>query len=65
MLRWRNLHRLIHQCFFCKWQIEGKCQCKEWSLKGSKIIRIIPADGALAGSEVVDGCWILVWNYTR
>jgi hypothetical protein len=24
----KNLHRLIHQCFFCKYQIKGKCQCK-------------------------------------
>jgi hypothetical protein len=29
---------------------------KEWSLKGSKIVTTLPADGALAGSVVVDGC---------
>jgi hypothetical protein len=28
--------------------------------KKSKVVRAIPTDGALAGSEVVDGCWILV-----
>jgi hypothetical protein len=26
----------------------------------SKVIRAILTDGALAGSEVVDGCWVLV-----
>jgi hypothetical protein len=29
-------------------------------LKRSKVIRAIPTDGALAGSEAVDGCWVLV-----
>jgi hypothetical protein len=28
--------------------------------KESKVVRAIPIDGALAGSEVVDGCWVLV-----
>jgi hypothetical protein len=28
--------------------------------KESKVIRAIPTDGALAGSEAVDGCWVLV-----
>jgi hypothetical protein len=38
---------------------------KKWSLKGSKIVRTIPVDGALADSVVVDGCWNLVWNCAR
>jgi hypothetical protein len=29
---------------------------KKWSLKGSKMVKTLPADGALAGSVVVDGC---------
>jgi hypothetical protein len=29
-------------------------------LDKSKVIRAIPTDGALAGSEAVDGCWVLV-----
>jgi hypothetical protein len=36
--------------------MKGKCQCKYWFLKESKVVRTIPTDGALAGSEVVDGC---------
>jgi hypothetical protein len=28
--------------------------------KRGKVVRVIPKDGALAGSEVVDGCWALV-----
>jgi hypothetical protein len=28
------------------------------------VIKITPVDEALAGSEA-EGCWILVWNYTR
>jgi hypothetical protein len=31
MLRNRNIHRMIHQCFFYEYQIKGKCQC--WSLR--------------------------------
>jgi hypothetical protein len=27
MLRRRGIHRVIHQYFFCKYQIKGKCQC--------------------------------------
>jgi hypothetical protein len=30
-LRNRDIHRMIHQCFFCEYQIKGKCQC--WSLR--------------------------------
>jgi hypothetical protein len=29
-----------------------------------KVIKVIPIDEALAGSEA-DGCWVLVWNCTR
>jgi hypothetical protein len=35
------------------------------ALDKSKVVRVIPTDEALAGSEAVDGCWVLVWNYTR
>jgi hypothetical protein len=28
--------------------------------KENKIVRGIPIDGALAGSEAIDGCWVLV-----
>jgi hypothetical protein len=31
VLKDRDIHRLIYQCFFCKYQIKSKCQC--WSLK--------------------------------
>jgi hypothetical protein len=27
-------------------------------------MKVIPLDGALAESEAIDGCWVLVWNYT-
>jgi hypothetical protein len=60
MFRGRSLHRLIHQCFFCKWQMKGRFQCKWWSWRESKVIRVIPIDGTLAGSGAVDGCWFLV-----
>jgi hypothetical protein len=23
----RDIHRMIHQCFFCEYQMKGKCQC--------------------------------------
>jgi hypothetical protein len=29
-----------------------------------EVIKVIPIDEALAGSEA-DGCWVLVWNCTR
>jgi hypothetical protein len=29
----RGFHRVIHQYFFCKCQIKGKCQCEYWSLR--------------------------------
>jgi hypothetical protein len=29
-----------------------------------RVIKVIPVDGALAGSEA-EGCWILVWNCIR
>jgi hypothetical protein len=29
---------------------------KRMALKGSKMVKTFPADGALAGSVVVDGC---------
>jgi hypothetical protein len=29
---------------------------KEWSLKRNNMVEALPADGALAGSVVVDGC---------
>jgi hypothetical protein len=29
-------------------------------LDKSKVIRVIPTDGALAVSEAIDGCWVLV-----
>jgi hypothetical protein len=28
-------------------------------------IKVIPIGGALADSEAVDGCWVLVWNCIR
>jgi hypothetical protein len=28
-------------------------------------MKVVPIDGALADSEAVDGCWVLVWNCTR
>jgi hypothetical protein len=28
-------------------------------------MKVKPTDGALADSEAVDGCWVLVWNCTR
>jgi hypothetical protein len=31
-------------------------------LKRNNMVEALPADGALAGSVVVDGCWTLVWN---
>jgi hypothetical protein len=58
MLRGRGFHRVIHQCFLCKCQIKGKCQCKYWSLRKSKVIKVIPIDEALADSEA-EGCWVL------
>jgi hypothetical protein len=33
--------------------------------KDKEEIKVIPTSGALADSEVVDGCWLLVWNCTR
>jgi hypothetical protein len=58
MLRGRGFHGVIHQCFFYKCEIKGKCQCSYWSLRKSKVIKVIPIDGALAGSEA-EGCWVL------
>jgi hypothetical protein len=29
-----------------------------------KVVKDVPIDGALAGSEA-EGCWILVWNCIR
>jgi hypothetical protein len=29
-------------------------------LDKSKVVKVIPTGGALAGSEAVDGCWVLV-----
>jgi hypothetical protein len=34
-------------------------------LKEKEAIKVIPMDGALADSEAVDVCWVLVWNCTR
>jgi hypothetical protein len=59
MLRVRGFHRVIHQYFFCKYQIKGKCQCGYWFLRKSKVIKVIPMDEALAGFEA-EGCWVLV-----
>jgi hypothetical protein len=33
--------------------------------KEKEAIKVIPTDGALANSEAVDGCWVLVWSCTR
>jgi hypothetical protein len=32
-------------------------------LKEKEVIKVIPIDEALAGSEA-DGCWVFVWNCT-
>jgi hypothetical protein len=61
LLRHRDIHKLIHHCFLWKCQIKNECQC--WSLR-ERVIKVIPVDGALAGSEAED-CWVLVWNCTR
>jgi hypothetical protein len=29
------------------------------------VVKILPVDGALANSVMINGCWVLVWNYTR
>jgi hypothetical protein len=31
--------------------------------KEKDMMKILPVDGALAVSVVVEGCWTLVWNY--
>jgi hypothetical protein len=31
MLRNRDVHRMIHHCFFCKYQIKGNAS--DWSLR--------------------------------
>jgi hypothetical protein len=51
LLRHWDIHKLIFHCFFCKCQIKNKCQC---SSSRKRTVKVIPVDGALAGSETED-----------
>jgi hypothetical protein len=46
-----DVHKLILHCFFCKRQIKNKCQC---SSSRKRTVKVIPVDGALAGSGAED-----------
>jgi hypothetical protein len=52
MLRDGDIHKLIHHCFLCKCQIKNECQ---WFIFKERTVKVIPVDGALAGSEI-EGC---------
>jgi hypothetical protein len=39
------------------WRVNANVDDGLWE---KEVIKDIPTDGALAGSEAVDGCWVLV-----